>query len=278
MTQAKISKRSYLILIGGAEDKKRDKKILRLVVDKSQAKNVIVISSASSYPYEVARDYDYAFRDIGVEKVTAFDIRYPDEADKEEYFEQLAEAQLIFFSGGDQVKQVKALQGSQLIEKIRERFFAGTLTIAGTSAGAASAANPMIYDGDYRGFQKDTVNYSEGFGWLEGITIDTHFLNRQRIARLAQFLSSGKSKRGIGIDEDTAIVISPDMKFEVVGSGMVTLMSRDRTTNTNYQGLENNDYFSVNNLKIGFLAPGSSFSLQKWMMLKKRKILKKIPV
>lgn len=273
VNKAKTTKQSPLILIGGGEDRKYDKMVLKTVVEVSKAENVVLIPSASSYPREVASDYYYAFRDLGVKSMESFDIRDSYEADNKEYFEKLTNAQLAFFSGGDQTKLFKALRGSKLLDEINRRFQEGTLCIAGTSAGAAAASNPMIYDGDYRGFQKDTVNYSEGFGWLPDITVDTHFMNRGRIARLSQFLSSGRSQKGIGLDEDTAVIITHDLKFEVVGTGMVTILSRERNTNTNYDNIGYNENYSVNNLRVGFLSPGSSFSLNKWMMLKKRKDL-----
>lgn len=263
-----LEKRSYLMLIGGAEDKKRDKKVLKRVIETAKAQTVIVVPSASGYPREVYDKYYDAFRELGVANVENFDIRYPDEADKPEYFEKLQQAQLIFFSGGDQVKLVKTFEGTELLKEIKRRFYAGSLHIAGTSAGSAAASNPMIYDGDYEGFNKDSVNYSMGFGFLPGITVDTHFVTRGRISRLTQFLLTGRSMRGIGLGEDTGIIIDENLKFEVVGSGMVTVINGEKTTHSNYDEIESGAPYSVNNLRVGFLADGTSFSIKKWSILR----------
>ncbi len=262
------NKQGYLILIGGAEDKKGDKILLKRLLEVTQAKHIIIIPTASSYPHEVGRNYQEAFARLNITDVEVFDIRYPEEADREEHFAKLAKADLIFFGGGDQVKLVETFQNSKLFQTIKERFFAGTLSVAGTSAGAAAASNPMTFDGDYEeGFRKGRVCCMQGFGFVDNITIDTHFVPRGRISRLSQFLLTGKSTRGIGLDEDTGIIIYPDEKFEVIGTGIVTIINSDKITCSDYEHIEEGDLFCVNNLRIGFLAPGATFSIKKWSIL-----------
>lgn len=269
--------RSCLILIGGAEDKTGRKEILKKTMEISGAECVAVIPTASSYPEEVFRNYDYAFRDLGAKEVFHFDIRYKDQADNPGYFEKLSKCRLVFFSGGDQVKLVEELYGTCLMETIRDRFFKGSLCIAGTSAGAAAAGDPMIYDGDYRGFEKGSVHSGHGFGLLPGATVDTHFMNRERIPRLTQYLSAGHSTKGIGLDEDTAIIISPDMQCEVIGSGMVTLINNDRVTYSDFNNTEENQKFNTFNLRFGFLSAGALFDLKTWTVIKNAGFTKKEP-
>lgn len=261
------NKRSFLIIIGGAEDKTGDKVILKKALDISGAKTVSVITTASSYPDEVFRNYDQAFRNLGVVDIFHFDIRSRHEAARTEYFEKLEKTELLFFGGGDQVKLVEELEGTPILEQILKRFFSGTLCIAGTSAGAAAASNPMIYDGDYRGFYKGSVNSGNGFGLLSGITVDTHFLNRERLPRLIQYLSTGRSTKGIGLDEDTSLFISPEMIAEVVGSGMVTLIRNDSVSFSNFEEIGNDQKFSINDLRFGFLSAGTLFNLQNWEVI-----------
>lgn len=262
------TKQGLLILIGGAEDKKDDKIVLRKILEKTRAKNIIIIPTASYYTREVGNSYIDAFNSLGVENVETFDIRYEDEADREEYHEKLEKADLIYFGGGDQTKLVKTLINSKLFSRIKERFFEGTLHIAGTSAGAAAASDPTTYDGDYQGFNKGTVSFTKGFGFIDDVIIDTHFLARERIPRMVQFLISGEYTKGIGIDEDTAIIVYPDYRFEVVGSGMVTIINTDKITGSNYIQIKEKDIYSVNNIRIGFLAPGTTFSIKRWSILK----------
>lgn len=271
MFKTEFVKRSYLILIGGGEDRRDDKKVLKSIVKKVKAKSILVIPSASSYPRDVYDTYYYAFKDLGVKEIEMLDIRYSDEADKDENFEKLAKADLLFFGGGDQVKLVEVLDSTNLLGEIKKRFYSGTLHIAGTSAGAAAAANPMLYDGDYRGFQKNSINSSSGFGFINDIAIDTHFLNRERIPRLLQFVLAGQSLRGMGIDEDTAVIISPDLRMEVVGTGMVTILNVNKITYSNYSYIEEGDNYSTNNVRLGFLAPGTVFSIKRWSVLRSKK-------
>lgn len=260
-------RKGNLILIGGAEDRKEDKIVLKRMIEFCNAKNIILIPSASSYPREVAETYETAFKDLGVTNFHVFDVRSHEEADNPMFFHQLEQADLIFISGGDQVKLVEAFEGSELIKRIKQKFLEEGLHIGGTSAGAACVSDPMIYDGDYEGFEKGTVNFSKGFGYLKDITIDTHFVARSRVGRLSQFLLSGDIKKGIGIGEDTGVLISPDMKFEVVGSGIVTLVDTEKVTYSNYDKVVEFEMFSANNLKVGFLAKNTKFDIKKWKVI-----------
>lgn len=257
-----------LTLIGGAEDKRDEMVVLRKMLEKTQAQSIVIIPTASYYSREVHESYTDAFRRTGVNKVETFDIRYADEADRAEYHQQLNEADLVYFSGGDQTKLIRTLQNSSLLQKIRHRFLNSGLHVAGTSAGAAAAGNMTIFDGDYQGFNKNSVNAAEGFGFVDDLIVDTHFLSRERIPRLLQFLLTGQYSKGIGIDEDTAITIFPDQRFEVFGSGMVTIINTEKITGSNYQQIGEKDIYTVNNVRLGFLAPGSIFSLKRWAILR----------
>jgi len=268
MSAQENTQQGLLILIGGAEDKKDEKIVLRKVVEITQPKSIVVIPTASYYTREVGNSYLDIFHGLGVEDVEVFDIRYEDEADRDEFHEKLEKANLVYFGGGDQTKLVKTLINSRLFQKIKDRFFEGSLHIAGTSAGAAAASNPTTYDGDYQGFSKGTVSSTQGLGFIDDVIIDTHFLARERIPRLVQFLISGEFTKGIGIDEDTAIVVYPDYRFDVIGTGMVTIINTDKITGSNYQAINEKEIYSVNNIRIGFLAPGTTFSIKRWSILK----------
>jgi cyanophycinase len=255
--------KGYLVLIGGAEDKTREMRILRRTLEINYAKNIVVIPSASGYPTDTGKKYYHVFRDLGADNVKIFDIRRKHEADSSEYLKQINYADMVFFTGGDQVKLADTLLGTKLLRKIK-RLFKDGVTIAGTSAGAAAAGNLMIFDGDRKGFLKGMVKYSEGFGFIKNITIDTHFNKRERLLRLTEFLISGNSSRGIGLGEDTAIIINPVKQFEVIGSGIVTLLNSSRYTYSNYETALNNDRLNTNGINIGFLQDGAVFNMQYW--------------
>lgn len=267
-----FNRKNFLILIGGAEDKDSKKNVLSSIIEDTKADNIVVIPTASNYPQDIFENYNRAFRDLGVSGISCCDIRYNDEADKPEYLQKVTEANLVFFSGGDQAKLVQTLGKSKLIEIIKNRFFEGNLSIAGTSAGAAAAPETMFFDGDYRGFLKGSISVEKGFGLIKDIAVDTHFLHRERIPRLMQFLAMGYFTKGIGLDEDTAVIIAPDMTARVVGSGIVTLINTEKTTFNDIQQTENNQVFNINNARIGFLSSGATFSLTKWSVVKPRNI------
>ncbi len=253
----------HLVLIGGAEDRRDDMTVLRRTVEIDGARSVVVIPSASSYPRDLADMYERAFTDIGVDRVSIADVRYRDEADRDEFVAMAHDADVVFFTGGDQVKLVEVLDGSRMLRKIWSRFLRGA-TVAGTSAGAAAASDHMIFDGDGAGLNKGSVRTAPGFGFLEGITVDTHFIARGRIHRLAQYLSRGENRRGLGLSEDTAVLVTPGGCCEVIGARPVTVLEAAERSTTNYDEVVEDELLTVDGLRLGFLAPGTQFNLRSW--------------
>ncbi len=263
----KIKNKGHLVLIGGAEDRKGEKIVLNELVRINNARNVVIIPSATLYPAECGEDYYFAFRDIGLKNIDILDIRKSSDASTPENLKKIDRADMIFFTGGDQVRLTKILLKTHLTERIRERFEKEGLTIAGTSAGASAAANPMTYDGDTKGLIKGSVKYAEGFGFIENITIDTHFVARGRLGRLTQFLCNGYTNRGIGIGENTSITISADNRFYVTGSGIVTVVSTEHLTFSNFDKIEEQDRIIIDGIRLGFLQHGAEFDMDNWITI-----------
>ncbi len=163
------------------------------------------------------------------------------------------------------------LNRTRLFDRINERLENGDLNIAGTSAGAAAAGNPILYNGERKGFKKGSIKFSEGFGFIDGVAIDTHFSARKRLARLCQLLVSGHCRKGIGLDEDTGIMIHPNLHFTVIGSGMVTIVSSTHVSGSNYKAIANGEKLRFNNMHVGFLPAGSRFSIRRWSILGRSK-------
>lgn len=267
-TPATSSEKGNLVLIGGAEDRKDEKIVLGDLIGINKAESVIIIPTATLYPIECGEDYYYAFRDLGVKNIDIFDIRDSREADKSHYLDKLKKADMVFFSGGDQVRLTRILLGSKLINEIRYRFLNERLTVAGTSAGASAAADPMTYDGDNQGLIKGSVKYDKGFGFINNITIDTHFVARGRLGRLVQFLCNGYTQRGIGIGENTSITIMPDNTMYVKGTGIVTVVSTENLTFSNFDQIREDERISLDGIQLGFLQHGAFFNLNSWKTLK----------
>ncbi|MCG6894754.1 MAG: cyanophycinase [Desulfobacteraceae bacterium] len=265
--RTRFTHKGYIFLIGGAEDRDGDRSVLRTIIEKTSPANIAIIPTASAYPKEVDRCYTGVFSDLGVNTVRCLDIRYRDEAERPELLDAVEAADLIYFGGGDQAKLVDTLIGTRLFERIQSRFDAGSLHIAGTSAGASAIGDPIFYDGDRRGLEKGSIGISRGFGLIDAVAVDTHFSARNRLERLCQFLVSGTCRRGIGLDEDTGIMVYPNLHFEVFGTGMVTVVNSTYVTGSNYAEAREGDHLIFNNMRIGYLPPGTRFSIKRWSIL-----------
>jgi cyanophycinase len=258
-----MKRKGYLALIGGAEDKTFNKAVLRQVVELNRARNAAIIPTASSYGVALGVEYAAIFRSFGVPQCSVLDVLHPDQARDPRHLEAVLNADLIFFTGGDQVRLVEVLDNTALLALVRERLAAGA-TVAGTSAGAAAVSNPMIYDGDGQGFEKGSVRMTKGFGFLDGVTIDTHFVARGRISRLTQFLCTGHSENGLGLSEDTGLIVAPDDVATVFGSDVVTALTHRDVEYSNYHEVDREQRFTVHGVRLSFLAPGASFDLRSW--------------
>ena len=257
----------YIFLIGGAEDREGDRLVLKQLVAELRPEKLVLIPTASAYPHEIDRCYTATFLGLGISTVECLDIRHREDADRGEHLAAVQQADLVYFGGGDQAKLVNTLKHTRLFERIRARFEAGLTNIAGTSAGASAVGDPIFYDGTRKGFKKGSIKISEGFGFLEDVAVDTHFSARKRLARLCQFLLSGRCTKGIGLDEDTAILVHPNRQFRVIGSGMVAVVDSGGVSGSNYGAIDKGEKIRFNDMRVGYLPPGSRFSIRKWAIL-----------
>lgn len=264
MSAAVGERTGSLVLIGGREDRRRDRVVLRGVLDISGGGRVVVVPAASAYPRSVAAVYRKAFGALGAERVDIVDVRARREAEDGLGVEQVRAADVVFFTGGDQVQLTRVLEATPLMRAVRSRLRDGA-TVAGTSAGAAAVGEVMVFDGDGRGLVKGSVRVSAGLGLLPGrIIVDTHFMARGRLARLAQVLCADPTLRGLGLAEDTGVVVAPDGSARVVGSGQVTVLSAAGLEASTYGEVGRGEPLTMDGLRLGFLAPGASFDLGGW--------------
>ncbi len=262
-----FEKRGHLIIIGGAEDRTGEKVVLSNVVKYTSAKSICVIPSASGYPVGLGEDYFYAFSQLGVPEVHILDLRTPEDCSREEHLLKLKKCDLVFMTGGDQVRLFNVIGNTPVQLVIKDRFLNEGMSVAGTSAGAAIVSNPMIYDGNQLGLYKGRVHFSEGIGLLENVTVDTHFVARGRLGRLTQFLCTGISSLGIGLGENTGLFIKPDLTADVIGTGMVSLVNTGNLTYNNYHSISEDMPISIQGIEAGFLQDGTSFDLKTWKII-----------
>ena len=258
--------RGFLVLIGGAEDKDHDRIVLRRTVELNGARTISVIPTASQIPGKLGAHYVEAFGALGVEDVEVLDVRIRADILRGQHRERIEASDLVFFTGGDQTRLARVLRDTPLLDSIREAWGRGA-TIAGTSAGATAAGDPMIFDGQRKGLVKGKVHCAPGFGFLPEVTVDTHFFERRRVARLSHFLAAGNNTRGIGLSEDTALIVGPDGIGEVAGHGPVVVLSTDSGSWSDIQAVGQGERVSMTGIRLGFLSDGSRFDLMRWSVV-----------
>jgi cyanophycinase len=216
----------HLIVIGGAEDKVRDRVILSRFVALAGGRDarIAVVATASSFAVEVAERYREVFTDLGAARVDPILAQARPAANDETLARLAGAASGIFLTGGNQLRLSSTIGGTRLSRAIEERYHAGAV-VGGTSAGASALSTHMIAFGASGLTPKQRMaQVSAGLGLLPGVIIDQHFQQRNRLGRLLMLVAQNPSLLGIGIDEDTAGVVTPDQVFEVIGRGSVTLV------------------------------------------------------
>lgn len=252
-----------LLIIGGAEDKEGDCKILRefLRCAGGTKARIVIMTAATSLPGEVGDNYIRVFERLGAEDVRVVDTQRPEEARNPEYLEAIQQATGIFFTGGDQARIISCLKDTKLDAAMHKRFSEGII-IGGTSAGAAMMPDMMIIEGDSETNPRvDVVAMGPGMGFLPGVVIDQHFAQRGRLGRLVSALLLQPAVLGFGIDENTAILVSGD-EFEVIGESAVTVIDESEKLHDNIDGLLKDEALAICGAKLHILPHGYRFNLK----------------
>ena len=265
-----------LVAIGGAEDKTSDAEVLRRVLEltgKSRPR-VGVITTASGYPDEVFADYQQVFGRIGAGAVLDIRVRERTDAEAPEVIEMIQGSDVIFISGGDQMRLTSIFGGSSALEALRQRHLEGGV-IAGTSAGAACQSTTMVYGGDATdSLRKGAVKMTAGFGFIERVIIDTHFLERGRFSRLMEVGATNPEYLGVGLGEDAGALFEDGM-LHAFGPGHVILVDSSEISGSNVFDLEEGEAVSLYNVKMHALVDGDVYSLDDRSVLKPEDIAAK---
>jgi len=217
---------------------------------------VVVLSTASGEPDLLWSQYEPAFRSLGAEP-RWLDPRDREAAGSEGTLDAVRSADLLFMTGGDQERLVDVIVDTPLHALIRERHRAGELAIAGTSAGASAlGAHMPVGDLDEQ-FAGPSQPLHRALGLMPALVIDQHFAQRKRHARLLRLVSLDPRRLGIGIDEDTAVLIRPDLSLRIIGSGAATVIDASRASDRR----ESAGIIALENLGFYLLASGTSLSV-----------------
>ena len=253
----------HLVIIGGHEDRKHDMEILTRFVELAGGKDarIVVISAASSIADEMWQVYDKAFGELGVEQRTHLELQSRQDANDEEHIRAIVGATGIFMTGGDQKRLLAIIGGTALDAEMHAALKLRGAVIGGTSAGASAMSGHMLAQGRAELHpEKGSVSLGAGLGFVHKVVIDQHFSERQRLSRLLSIVAQNPYLQGIGIDEDTALIIERGVGIEVVGEGAVTIVD-GRNMSTNVADIANRETPELIDVRLHLLPAGSKYQL-----------------
>lgn len=250
-----------LLAIGGAEDKVRDRLILRRFVELAggDKARIAVLPTASGF-HEAGQRYVRIFNELGVAGASSLEIREREDAQSAEYAAQVRESTGVFLTGGNQVRIASVLGGTPVSDALSDVHATGVV-VAGTSAGASVMTAVMVAGGEFRRTPAaNMARMAPGLGLIDSLVIDQHFRERDRVARLVTMVSYNPGLLGVGIDEDTAALILPDRQMEIIGSGSVVIVDGSRMS-SNVYSRRGGTPLTITNAIIHFLGSGSRFDM-----------------
>jgi cyanophycinase len=268
-----------LVVIGGKEnkgdeapDRKKPSGFVKLEIlekftqltGKSYA-NIQVVTSGSGEGDAMFEEYRKAFNELGHSA-----IGHMHHEDRQEVLEdrsmmtKMRESDAIFFAGGDQLTLTSLYGGSAFLTELKQRYISEKIVIGGTSAGAMALSTPMIYAGNEEVQEvSGEIKVTTGLEFLRDVCVDTHFVHRSRFVRLAQVIATNPGCIGVGIEEDTAVIVRNGIEAEVIGSGVVILILGLFIVRSDMGNFTEKKPVSVRNLKVDILAPGDQFKIEQ---------------
>jgi cyanophycinase len=270
-----------LIAIGGAEDKGTEEDlvkvqsnnhnfselgILKRIVEESGKEDPIieVITTASMIPVEVGNNYLNAFHKIGCTRIGIMDIRNREDALNPAFLTRIKQCDALMFSGGNQLRLSSIFGGTDFLQIITDRYQNENFLIAGTSAGAMAMSNTMIYEGNAaKAHLKGEVKITTGLALMDNVIFDSHFEKRGRFARLAQAVAANPGCIGIGLGEDTGMLITQGNKMEAIGSGLVMIIDGHQINHCNIADIPEGNPISIENIKVHFCEMGNGYLVKE---------------
>ncbi|MDQ7092779.1 cyanophycinase [Desulfosporosinus sp. PR] len=253
-----------LLIIGGAEDKKGECRVLKRFVQEAGGKEsrITVLTAATELPLQVGNEYHSLFLKLGAQEVQVLDVSDRLQANRIGIGKEFENSTGVFFTGGDQLR-ITGLLGGTILGSTLQRLYERGVIIAGTSAGASVMSDTMIVGGEAGTAKKSSLTMAPGLGFLRAVVIDQHFAQRGRIGRLLSAISHNPYVLGVGIDEDTAILVQADAKFLVVGSNTVTVVDASSSTTTNVSETDQGQSLVLSPVLMHVLSDGYGFDLKR---------------
>lgn len=276
-----MTPKGKLISVGGSEDKgaSLDPKIVQpgtsnffefgilkriLLEMKGVDSKIEVITTASQIPEEVGKNYVEAFEKLGCKNIGVMHIKKREDVVTHEYLERIKQADGVMFTGGNQMRLSMIFGGTEFLRILIDRYQNESFVIAGTSAGAMAMSNTMIYLGSSTGaLLKGEVKITTGLALIKDVIIDTHFVTRGRFGRLAQAVAGNPGCIGVGLGEDTGVLIRDGNTLEAIGSGLVLIFDGHDIQYSSIADVEEGQPISIENLVIHVMAKGNFYYLKE---------------
>lgn len=256
----------FLIPIGGNEKKSEDSEIFRKMVELaggSQAR-IVVVPTASEQPREVAHNYQNLFSVFNPKSIHVVHIGERTDAGSTKLAKIIEETTLFMFGGGDQLRLSSLIGGTPLHHALSERYQSGYCVVAGTSAGAAVIPEMMIFQNNkFRNFRKGGTEMTKGLGLIHDTIFDTHFTQRSRISRLVNAISTNPALLGLGIGENTGLLIEDETRAKVIGTGTVIVIDGSAIQINHIGYAKNGEPFGLTNVIYSLLTPGMVYDLKR---------------
>lgn len=266
-----VSPEGVLVVLGGNVDKEKDLGVLRKIPELVEKDNPIieVITTASSMPNKSGEMYLGAFDKIGVTNTNVLHIKDREQANDSEFLERIRKADIVFFTGGDQLKITSKLGGSIVLKEIVRKYLHDNCVIAGTSAGATAMPDMMIYGGESEeALTKGAVQMTGGMGLVKHVVIDSHFIKRGRFSRLMEIVSSNPGYIGLGLGEDTGVIIRDGHTLEAIGNGLVVIFDGHDIKYSNISSIKDGEAIAVEGVTVHTLVRGYGYEMHTRQYLK----------
>ena len=263
-TQAPSTKGTLLIVGGGTQPDELVRHFVDLAGGPGKAR-IVILPMATSDAVATGAEKEAQLDSLGAD---SFVLNFPrHRADDDSLVGKLRTATGVWFPGGDQTLLANALRGSAALREIHARYEAGAV-VAGTSAGAAVMSDSMITgntywpgmtaamdSADFSRIARRAIEIVPGLGFVHNAIVDQHFIRRQRENRLISVVLERPGLLGVGIDEGTALEVTPGGKWMVLGKSAIIILDARRSTVTSSA----QPILGAANLRVSILPAGSTY-------------------
>lgn len=270
--------KGVLLIIGGAENKGEEdargkqtpSDFMRLEVLKAFMKligkknpTIEVVTSATSEGKASFNEYKKVFEELKVSNLGHIHHHTRKEVlEDTALLQRTKEVDGVFFAGGDQLKYTSLYGGTSFLTSLKKRYIHEHIVVAGTSAGAMVLSTPMIYAGNEEVQELGgAIKVTTGFEFLKDVCIDTHFVHRGRFIRMAQVIVTNPNCIGMGIEEDTAVLVRNGLDAEVLGTGTVMIIEGFGVEGVNIEDFGSEKPITIRDLKVHILSSGTSYRI-----------------